>query len=469
MATLNAQFETFLSNIEPDSQAVAYAQEAHLPVRECLEKHDDFKQYVEGSFLYGSYKRHTAVGDIKDVDIVILTNFDISDEDNSPGKVLRRLKSALSRCYEDPENPEYQRRSIRIDDPLPDNKEVQMTLDIIPAVVVTDADGPLRVPDRVVQEWIWSHPKGHMQHTTWLNSDAVGKGCFVPLVKMMKWWWKYQCEIRQPDVERPKPKGFWVECLTGENFDITQHNWGDHFIAVLENVSTKYTDIEEVPELQDPGLDAETIKTDMSQEEFRTFMQAVNESLDLSRLARDASDKIKSSELWREVFGEQFPLYDEEETSEAQRIAKSLDLGEHSHAQELMWPEALNRRYKVRLDAYTYTYSSDRRLAGINSSGRVLPSGLRIKFIAKTRARGDYEVFWQVVNTGRHAAAENGLRGEFFKAKLPGGTPSGDPLVSWELTQYTGKHWIECFIVKNGICVGRSGRFFVNVRNPDFG
>lgn len=463
MAKLNDLFEVFLSNINPDEKAVEYAIDAHEPVRECLEKHDEFKQYVEGSFLYGSYRRNTAVGDIKDVDIVILTNFDIDDEENTPRRILRRLKDALARCYEDPENPQYQRRSIRIDEPLPDNEEVEMTLDIIPAVVVTNKDEPLRVPDRVVQKWIRSHPKGHLEYTTRLNSDDYGKKRFVPLVKMMKWWWKYQSQERQPDVARPHPKGFWVECLTGENFDMSRTAWADHFIAVLQSVSDKYADGGGVPELRDPGLGNETIKTRMTLEEFEVFMEAVNESLETAILARDASDKLKlrSSELWRDVFGEQFPLYDAEESEESRSESKRSPLGDFSHAEALRWPEQLKKRYKVRLDAYIY--KDKRRLSGINSNGRVIPSGLRIKYVAKTKARGDYEVFWQVVNTGRHAAREDGLRGSLFPSKLP-----DNPLINWEHSRYTGKHWIECFIVEDDVCVGRSGRFCVNIRNPNY-
>ena len=45
---------------------------------------------------------------------------------------------------------------------------------------------------------------------------------------------------------------------------------------------------------------------------------------------------------------------------------------------------------------------------------------------------------------------------------------NSNPSVHWEKSLYTGKHWIECFIVKDGICVARSGRFYVNIYNPEF-
>lgn len=464
MAKLNEQFDTFISNINPDLRAIEYAQKAHKPVRECLESHDDFKEFVEKTFLYGSYRRHTAVGDIKDVDIVVLTNFDLSKEENTPQSVLRRLKAALGRCYDDPENPQYQRRSIRIDDPLPEDENVTMTLDIIPAVVRETEEDPLLVPDREAGEWVESHPKGHMSHTTALNESSDGR--YVPLVKMMKWWWKYQCEIRQPNVERPKPKGFWVECLTGELFDPAQKHWADHFIDVLEKIVESYGAGTTVPALSDPGLADEKIETSMTLEEFCVFLNAAEESLELARKARDMEDPIESSSLWREIFGEKFPLYDEDETEESREIASEVPPGGTAHIKPLPWPLNLKKRYKVRLDAYLYR--GDMRLNGINSNGRVIQSGLNIKYVAKTKTGTDCEIHWQVVNTGRHAAAQDGLRGDYFLGKGRTGATSQDPRINWEHTEYTGKHWIECFVVKDGECVGRSGRFFVAIRNPNY-
>ena len=69
-----------------------------------------------------------------------------------------------------------------------------------------------------------------------------------------------------------------------------------------------------------------------------------------------------------------------------------------------------------------------------------------------------YEVHWQVVNTGAEAYKANGLRGGFYK-----GTTETHGTVRKENTEYKGKHWIECFIVKDGICCARSGEFVVNI------
>lgn len=82
-------------------------------------------------------------------------------------------------------------------------------------------------------------------------------------------------------------------------------------------------------------------------------------------------------------------------------------------------------------------------------------------FYAKTDVPGDFSVFWQVVNTGEEAASHGarGLRGRIFPSKTAG----LGGLTQKEATLYTGMHWIECFIVKSGICVARSGEFVVNI------
>jgi len=304
MSKLESQFEEFLHNIEPDKKAIKYAVKAHEPLRDHLSQDQKFAEFFIDSFLYGSYRRHTAVGDIKDVDIVILTNF---TEKEKPNDVLKKLKSAIARYYKDPENPEYQRRSIRVNDPLPDS-DTDMTLDVIPAILITDEDSPLKVPDREAGEWVWSHPKEHIKHTSKLNDDDFSEGRFVPLVKIVKWWWKYQCEENQPNVKRPKPKGFWLECLTAENFNQTKESYADHFVALLQNVHEKYKNEENVPELNDPGLENEVVKTSMSKEEFAKFMEILKNGLDLATNALNTSDDAESSEKWQQVFGQKFPV-----------------------------------------------------------------------------------------------------------------------------------------------------------------
>ena len=61
----------------------------------------------------------------------------------------------------------------------------------------------------------------------------------------------------------------------------------------------------------------------------------------------------------------------------------------------------------------------------------------------------------------------NGLRGEFFKGKYLGGAETGNH-DNWEQTSYTGSHWIQCFLVRNGVCIAQSDKCIINIWNREF-
>ena len=127
----------------------------------------------------------------------------------------------------------------------------------------------------------------------------------------------------------------------------------------------------------------------------------------------------------------------------------------------------LDPKVKIRIDGYVYSRNGKIRLRGINTSAK-LGNNLSIRYVASTNAKEPYEVYWQVVNTGEHARRENGLRGNFFRAKAHGGTLNSNKLSNWEYSKYKGLHWIEAFVVKDGYLIARSGRFYVHINNPSF-
>jgi len=62
------------------------------------------------------------------------------------------------------------------------------------------------------------------------------------------------------------------------------------------------------------------------------------------------------------------------------------------------------------------------------------------------------------VNTDRAAAADNGLRGDFYRSDVHG--------YRYEATKYRGVHWVQAFLgnKRTGLRDGLSERFFVVIR-----
>jgi len=304
MFTMSEYFEDLRSAVEPDTKYQTHAQKADDPVREHLRTDSSFAEHHVNTFLYGSYARCTAIGRIKDVDIVVITNYTTAA---SPIAVLNKLRDSLNHLYSGSDLAD-QRRSIRVERPLPDVPDSSLTLDVIPAIYQGGPDDPLWVPDRDKRTWVPSHPRGHMAYTSSLNSKSYQGRYFVPMVKMMKWWWKYQLELKRPSIEshQRKPKGFWIETMSGQYVDGWKPSYPELIASLFTNSFEAFKSFRSsgrVAELRDPGLPGSTIKSSITDNEFGFFLDTLEASLAVAQEAVSSSSESRAQELWQSLFG----------------------------------------------------------------------------------------------------------------------------------------------------------------------
>ena len=125
-----------------------------------------------------------------------------------------------------------------------------------------------------------------------------------------------------------------------------------------------------------------------------------------------------------------------------------------SHRQAPLWPVILKYSTKIYCRCkYSGSWN------WIDLKNEQIPKDCELLFSATTDVQEPFSVFWQVVNTGKEAEDARDLRGSIFNATTAG----RGGLQQKEHSKYAGKHWIECFIVKNGICVSRSNEYFILV------
>ena len=138
------------------------------------------------------------------------------------------------------------------------------------------------------------------------------------------------------------------------------------------------------------------------------------------------------------------------------RLSRSLRrILDAPHRRPASWPIVRTGQVAINSAVFSRNGFRDDHIA---SDGEALPRGGSIRFEAVTDVPTPYNVFWQIVNTGSSAAEAGDLRGNFEETSIAHGW-----LVRKETTKYTGVHSIECFIVKNGYCVARTGPFVVNI------
>ena len=178
----------------------------------------------------------------------------------------------------------------------------------------------------------------------------------------------------------------------------------------------------------------------------------------LSAAATVALDLVDAGD-WEALFGRLGTV----EVPEDRAIVSPralLALGDTSHAHQHTWPVHRGQENQVSLKCR----ACSRRGKSFEwkSDGAPVTDDTKFRFEATTNVPTPFEVRWQVVNTGAHAAEVGGLRGEFIQAKTDPGDPSSG-LVHRESASYTGKHWVEAFILRDGVLWARSGWFFVNI------
>jgi hypothetical protein len=124
------------------------------------------------------------------------------------------------------------------------------------------------------------------------------------------------------------------------------------------------------------------------------------------------------------------------------------------HRKPVTWP-------KVQYGTVNISATVERsgfRASAFQSDGPALAKESKLTFVADTGISRPFKVYWQVVNTGEAAKKAKDLRGGFKEVAIEQGK-----LTKEEWARYQGVHSIECFILKDGYCVGWSGPFLVNV------
>jgi Adenylyl/Guanylyl and SMODS C-terminal sensor domain len=83
----------------------------------------------------------------------------------------------------------------------------------------------------------------------------------------------------------------------------------------------------------------------------------------------------------------------------------------------------------------------------IAKHGNVVPKNRSLEFTIRTTVPAPYMLYWKVRNGGVEASRHHELRGEISKDE--------GSLQKVETTLYTGKHYVECYVVKRGVVVSK--------------
>ena len=200
------------------------------------------------------------------------------------------------------------------------------------------------------------------------------------------------------------------------------------------------------------------------------LLSKVDEALEkLEELDLETPHSLASTRLtWDWIFKSDgfFKEFDEAASAQKSAASEVRTVFDVPWRDSPSWP--MNLTFKVALSGKFGNSEHGTQWTPFESNSEPLPKHLYLRFQGRTNAQKPYQVFWQVVNTGAEAINAGALRGGIVASSSIGAgglqsTSAPGPLRR-ERTLYTGMHWVECFIVKDGACVARSGPYVVNIR-----
>lgn len=215
-----------------------------------------------------------------------------------------------------------------------------------------------------------------------------------------------------------------------------------------------------MPTILDPGGTgdnfSERYKDTWNYTNFRTRIQEYAARM---KAAYDETDREAAIALWREVFGDAFKP--ETTTEKALRAVVPAYPASVPYAGEQFidkppfdCPVRLNPLYRARiigrvtgLATKGTTQRRGFRQYELAKQGNMAPKQRSLLFSVSTTVPEPYTVYWKVRNGGAEAAQKQELRGEISR--------DADAQEKSETTLYTGTHYVECYIVKDGTVVAK--------------
>ena len=283
-------------------------------------------------------------------------------------------------------------------------------------------------------------------YTAWLDErNRITSSNLIKSIRLLKWLRDYKQTFSCKSVVLSVLTAGRVNNANLLNDDKYYSDLPTTLVHILEDLSnylSLYPDY--MPRIEDPACPEVDYNHRWDNDQYLNFKKKIEYYAAKARQAYDEQNITTSQDLWKELFGDQFGV------SNTKSLARNLsglvtsvgDPGE----------EFIEERYDVRLDArYGFKIVGEAlpkagfRTYDLPTRGNRIEPGRSIRFtVRKCTVPVGYTLLWKIKNRGKVAADARCLRGEIVK---------GDSHV--EPTRYRGSHYVECYAIKDGICVAR--------------
>lgn len=436
---LTNYFKSFLENeVNLNPSRIALLDDRTETITNVLSESEEFKDNFIDVIPQGSYAHKTIIKPVRSTDefdadiLLFLQEFPDWNASDYVEKVYTLFRN--NSLYRD--KVSRRTRCVTI------NYANDFHIDVVPFL---ERHGEKYVTNRHENNYELTDPE---KYTEWLDErNRITKHHFVKVIRLLKYLRDYKRTF--------SIKSIILNTLLGDQVNdaaiLENENCYNDVPTTLYTVMKKLKDYVEnnyyLPTIADPGETGENFSDRWDQAGWTTFRTKMIYYSDKITEAYEEIDLQKSVAKWQEIFGEDFRKPESTSNSQKETEGRSLMVFDNTeqHITALGFPLRINPIYKVRLIGRVVKKTGFREY-NLGTQGNKVGRGRSIFFsIKNANIPQPYDIYWKTLNRGEHAMKMNSIRGQIDQGSSN----------HTEVTSFKGNHYVECYIIKDGICVAR--------------
>jgi hypothetical protein len=315
-------------------------------------------------------------------------------------------------------------------------------IDVVPFM---ERHGQKYVTNRHENNFELTNPE---KYTEWLDErNRITKHHFVKVIRLVKYLRDYKRTF--------SIKSIILNTLLGEQVNdaalLQDENCYSDIPTTLFTIMRKLKSYVEgyvnMPTISDPGETGENFGDRWDQAGWANFRTKMMYYSDKITEAYEETDKELSLEKWQLIFGTEFKKPEQKVETGLQVVNRGLVSYNNTEQQisDLGFPLRVNPVYKLRMLGRVGKKQGHRHY-DLNTQGNRVGKQRDLYFAVKQcTVPTPYKIYWKILNRGEEALKLDSVRGQIHE-----GTADHH-----EVTQFRGNHFVECYIVKDGICVAK--------------
>lgn len=404
---MEEHFEKFISNISLTVNQRKDAITKYEGVCKSLNKEFYDSDYSDNvKFLFGSYKKKTTIShSSKDVDVIFKIPKEVfakyQSQENGPSNLLTRVKNTLKETYPTTENIKNWTKVVLVD-------FQSFKVEVVPAL--EQENGKFTIPNSGNgEDWLTDFdPRSEIDD--FFHSNNTTNKLTRKLIKIIKKW-----------------------KLEKSNINIKTYIIDKHVISFLDGyVFTDY-----------PKLICDFFSY-LHKIENQTYTETALNQSEKAFNFYTSGEVDNAAEEYKKIFGDEFP----------KNINKSIFNTEYETAPneqfiENLFEVSIDQSITLDINVFCKPEKGSFRswIPMKNFPFYGLNKRERLEFVVVSNCREPFETKWKVRNFGVEAAKDNRLRGEILE--------DSELHKYIDFTAFYGEHFIECYLLKNNICVAR--------------